>query len=149
MVGVVYHLTGFQAMEREKGLSTLIEAMGGSQYARVMSYHLSFSFMYIGGWVVMALNLWAGIFRSSSLAIMIVWFVTSGWALASWALFLGAFFKKAQLSGITTTVLSLILGIIAQISKNASTGTYAVLSLLFPPMTYVFHAISLARWEGR
>jgi len=149
MVGVVYHLAGFQATEREKGLSTLIEAMGGSQYARVMSYHLSFSCMYIGGWVVMALNLWAGIFKSSSIAIMIVWFLTSGWALASWALFLGAFFKKAQLSGITTAVFSLILGIIAQVSKNASTGTYAVLSLLFPPMTYVFHSISLGRWEGK
>ncbi|KAI5842092.1 hypothetical protein BZA05DRAFT_208292 [Tricharina praecox] len=149
MIGIVYHLTGFQAMEREKGLSTLIEAMGGSKFARMVSYHISFSLIYIAGWIVMALNLWGGIFNSSSVVIIIIWLITSGWALASWALFLGAFFKKAQLSGISATVFSLILGIIAQVSKDASTGTFAVLGFLFPPMTYVFHAISLGRWESK
>jgi ABC-type nitrate/sulfonate/bicarbonate transport system ATPase subunit len=149
MIGIVYHLTGFQAMEREKGLSTLIEAMGGSKFARMMSYHFAFSLMYFAGWVVISLNMWSGIMSSSSPVILLIWHITAGWALASWALFLGSIFKKAQLSGITATVFSLGLGIIAQVSKDAGTGAYAILSLLFPPMNYVFHSILMGRWEGK
>jgi ATP-binding cassette subfamily A (ABC1) protein 3 len=149
MIGIVYHLTGFQAMEREKGLSTLIEAMGGSKFARMMSYHIAFSIIYFAGWVVISFNMWGGIFNSSSPVILIIWHITSGWALASWALFMGSIFKKAQLSGITATVFSLGLGIAAQVSKDASTGAYAILSLTFPPMNYVFHSILMGRWEGK
>ena len=77
MIGIVYHLVGFQAMEREKGLSTLIEAMGGAKFARMASYHLSFSLMYQGGWVVMALNMWGGLFKLSSPAIPIIWHLSA------------------------------------------------------------------------
>ena len=77
MIGIVYHLVGFQAMEREKGLSTLIEAMGGSKFARMASYHLSFSFMYIPGWVIMSLGIWGGLFRRSSPAILVIWHIST------------------------------------------------------------------------
>ena len=64
-------------------------------------------------------------------------------------MFLGSIFKKAQLSGVSATVASLVLGVIAQLSKTAGTGTFAVLSFLFPPMNYVFFSITMARWEGK
>jgi ABC-type multidrug transport system ATPase subunit len=167
MIGVVYHLVGFQAMEREKGLSTLIEAMGGSKFARMISYHFAFSFVYIIGWVVMSLNIWGGVVNRSSPVIVILWHISklitpvvvvivpanihlaAGWAMASWAMLLGSIFKKAQLSGISATVFSLGLGVIAQVSKDAGTGAYAILSFLFPPMNYVFFFISIGRWEGK
>jgi hypothetical protein len=52
MIGVVYHLTGFMSVEREAGLSSLIEAMmpntkrNTPQYSRLLSYHISFSAIY-------------------------------------------------------------------------------------------------------
>ena len=64
-------------------------------------------------------------------------------------MFLGSIFKKAQLSGVSAAVVSLALGVVAQVSKTAGTGTFAVLSFLFPPMNYVFYIITLARWEGQ
>lgn len=147
MIGVVYHLTGWMAHERERGLSTLIEAMGGRKSARMLSYIISFSSMYIAGWVVMSLNMWGGIFKKSNVVIILIWHLLSGFSLASWSLFWGAFFKKAQLSGITVTVGSLVLGVIAQVSKNSGTGAQAILSFLFPPMTYVYFSISVGRAE--
>ena len=55
MVGVVYHLSGFMATERDIGMSQLIEAMMPNekrwqpQIARLLSYHLSFTAMYAPG----------------------------------------------------------------------------------------------------
>ncbi|KAI5799029.1 hypothetical protein EDC01DRAFT_716765 [Geopyxis carbonaria] len=149
MIGIVYHLTGFQAKEREAGLATLIESMGGSKLSRVLSYLISFPMMYVAGWVIIAGILWGGMFRQSSLGIIIVWHVLTGFSFAGWSLFAGSIFKKAQLSGISVTIVSLGLGIVAQVSKDSGTGAYAVLSLLFPPMNYVFHSITLGRHEAK
>ena len=147
MVGIIYHQTGFQAVERERGIATLIEAMGGSKTSRFLSYIYAFSIMYVSGWIVMAITLWGGIFKNTSIAIVLVWHLLSGVGLSSWSLFIGSIFKKAQLSGISTTVFSLILGIIAQVTKDSGTGAQAVLSFLFPPMNYVYFSISLGRAE--
>jgi ATP-binding cassette subfamily A (ABC1) protein 3 len=149
MIGVVYHLCGFMAAERERGLSSLIEAMGGSKASRMASYQLAFSMIYFIGWVVTSLTIWGGIFKKTSIAIIIIWHITSGYSLTAWSLLLGSVFKKAQLSGISVAVLSLGLGVIAQVSKDAGTGVFAILSLLFPPMNYVFFSISLGRWQGK
>lgn len=151
MIGIVYHLSGFQALEREKGISTLIEAMGGSgtKFARMASYHIGFSTIYFIGWLIMSFTMWGGIFRSSSIGIIIIWNITTGWALASWAMFLGSIFKKAQLSGISTTVFSLALGVIAQVFKDTGTAGQAILSLIFPPMNYVFFSVGLGRSESK
>jgi ATP-binding cassette subfamily A (ABC1) protein 3 len=73
MIGVVYHLVGFQAMERERGLSTLIEAMGGSKMARMMAYQIAFAIMYIIGWIVISFSLWGGLLQRSSLGIVLIW----------------------------------------------------------------------------
>ncbi|TGZ79340.1 P-loop containing nucleoside triphosphate hydrolase protein [Ascodesmis nigricans] len=147
MIGIVYHLTGWMAHERERGLSTLIEAMGGSKTSRMLSYHISFDLNYIIGWVVMAFLLWGGVFKKTSIVIILLWHILSGFALASWSLVCGSIFKKAQLSGITVTVASLGLGVIAQVTKDSGSGAYAVLSFLFPPMNYVYFSIMCGRAE--
>ncbi|KAI5812229.1 hypothetical protein BZA77DRAFT_359663 [Pyronema omphalodes] len=149
MIGVVYHLVGFQAMERERGLSTLIEAMGGSKMARMMAYQTAFTIMYIIGWIVISFSLWGGLLQRSSLGIVLIWHLLAGLAFTSWAMFLGSIFKKAQLSGILSTVLSLALGVIAQIANGSSTAAVAILSFLFPPMNYIYHFISIGRFEGQ
>ena len=71
----------------------------------------------------------------------------TGLSLASFSLFGAAFFKKAQLSGISITIIALLLAVIAQVIDPASNGAVAVLSLLFVPMNYTFFIILMARWE--
>lgn len=135
-------------------MSQLIEAMMPNihrwqpQAARFISYHQAFSIIYLPGWIFMALIMRFAIFSSSSVLLILFFMIIAGLALSSWAIFLASFFKKAQLSGIIGAITSIILGIIAQIvSAHANAGTVAILSLLFPPMNFVFFIISVARFE--
>ncbi|KAI9772575.1 MAG: hypothetical protein M1839_002457 [Geoglossum umbratile] len=155
VVGVIYQLVGFVATERESGMAQLIDAMATTthpwrpQFARFTSHHLAFDIIYLPGWVIMAAILQIGLFTKTSMGILIVFHLLAGLSLTSFSVFGAAFFKKAQLSGIITTIVAILLGIGAQVvSKGGGgTGTVTVLSLLFPPMTYVFFFINLARWQ--
>jgi ATP-binding cassette subfamily A (ABC1) protein 3 len=153
MVGVTYHLTGFIASERELGMSQLIETMMPNlkrwqpQVARILSYHLAFDIIYAPGWVIMGLVLGIGVFTATSKAIVIVYHLLAGLSLVSFSILGASFFKKAQLSGITLALVTLVLGVIPQVIGITGTGTVAVLSLLFVPCNYVFFIIFMARYE--
>jgi ABC-type multidrug transport system ATPase subunit len=153
IIGVVYHLAGFMATERESGMSTLIEAMMATnsrwqpQAARLLSHHLSFSVLYLPGWVISALILWSGVFRQTSAAVVLFYFILSGLALSSMAILGAAFFKKSQLSGVSITILYILLAIIAQTVSWPRTGTVVALSLLFTPCNFTFFISLLARWQ--
>lgn len=73
----------------------------------------------------------------------------TGLSLASFSLFGASFFKKAQLSGITVTIVALLLAVLAQVLGTARTGAVAVLSLLFPSMNYTYFIILMARFEAQ
>jgi ATP-binding cassette, subfamily A (ABC1), member 3 len=153
MVGITYHLTGFIALERELGLSQLIEAMMPNlnrwqpQAARILSYHLAFDIIYAPGWIVMGLVLGVGVFATTSKTIVIVYHLFTGLSLASFSMLGASFFKKAQLSGITLALVTLLLGVLSQVVGITGSGTVAVLSFLFVPCNYVFFIIFMARYE--
>jgi ABC-type multidrug transport system ATPase subunit len=153
IIGVVYHMAGFIATERETGMSTLIEAMMATssrwqpQAARILSYHFSFSVLYLPGWVISALILWSGVFRHTSVLVILFYFILSGLAIGSMGILGAAFFKKSQLSGISITILYILLAVIAQIVSWPKTGTVIALSLLFTPCNFTFFISLLARWE--
>jgi ATP-binding cassette subfamily A (ABC1) protein 3 len=153
MVGICYHLTGFIASERELGMSQLIEAMMPNlrrwhpQVARLLSYHLAFDMIYAPGWIVMAIVLGLSVFTQTNLAIVIIYHLLAGLSLASFSLLGASFFKKAQLSGITLALVTLLLGVVSQVIKIGDSGTVAILSLLFVPCNYVFFIIFVARYE--
>ena len=150
---VTYQLVGLVASERELGMSQLIECMMPNQrrwqpqMARMISYHLAFDIIYLPGWVVIAIIFGLGVFSKTSLGILIVFHILSGLALCSFSLFGAAFFKKAQLSGITIIIINELLAVLAQVLGKSSTGAVAVLSLLFPSMNYTFFTILMAHWE--
>lgn len=148
-VGIIYHQTGFAATEREHGMSTLLEAMGVSKASRILSHFTSFSSIYFPGWVVMGVTIGNGLFTGTSLGLVIVWFVLTGFACASWSVFAGAFFKRAQLSGVATTIVTLVAGVIAQTRDDPNTGVVAILSLLFPSANFVFMSTTLGRFESQ
>lgn len=154
MVGTTYQLTGLIAAEREIGMAQLLDCMMPNrarwqpQMVRIISNHLAFDIIYAPGWIVMAIILSAGVFSRTSAAIVIIYHILSGLSLSSMSIFGAAFFRKAQLSGITLVIVSLLLAVLAQVIGNkASTGAVAILSLLFPPMNYVYFTILMARWE--
>ncbi|KAF2104212.1 P-loop containing nucleoside triphosphate hydrolase protein [Rhizodiscina lignyota] len=153
IVGIVYHLTGSMASERELALSQLIDAMTPNrktwhtQAARLLSTHLAFDIIYLPSWLVMGVTLKFQAFESTSYGITIVTNLLAGLSLSSFSVFGGSLFKRAQLSGITVTIVSIVLAIISQVITPRSSGAVAIIGLLFPPMNYTLMIIWMARWE--
>ena len=157
VIGICYHLTGFIATERESGMSTLLDAMmatsdggrrwGEAQAARLVSYHLCFSILYLPGWVAGAAIVAASAFTHSNAAVVIIHHLLVGLAMASMSLFGSSFFRRSQLSGVSVTIICLILAIISQLISDPSTAAVAILSLLFAPCNYVFFLTNIARFE--
>ncbi|EAU33046.1 conserved hypothetical protein [Aspergillus terreus NIH2624] len=153
IVGVTYHLTGLIAMERELGMSQLIDCMmpnnsqWQSQAARFISAHLALDMVYGIGWIVSGAILKYGVYSKTSAGITVVYHILAGLALSSFSIFGASFFRKAQLSGISVVIACLLLGVIAQMAPASSNGSVAILGLLFPSMNYVYFSIFLARWE--
>ncbi|RYP65570.1 hypothetical protein DL769_006273 [Monosporascus sp. CRB-8-3] len=153
MIGVCYQMTGHMALEREAGMSQLLDAMLPTKYswqpqvARLLSHHIAFTLVYLPGWVIGALVVWAGVFASSNAGILIVHFVLSGFALSSLSILGAAFFKKSQLSGIMGVIAYLLLAILAQALNSPNTTTVAVLSLLFTPCNFTWFITWVARFQ--
>lgn len=153
VVGVTYQLTGLIAAEREQGMAQLLDCMMPNsrrwqpQMARILANHIAFDLLYGPGWIIMAIILSVGVFSKTSAAIVIIFNILSGLSMSSLSIFGAAFFKKAQLSGITSVIVSLLLAIIAQVASKAGSASVAILSLLFPPMNYVYFVIFMARYE--
>ncbi|KYG44544.1 hypothetical protein M433DRAFT_155489 [Acidomyces richmondensis BFW] len=155
VVGICYQLTGEMAKERELGMSQLIEAMMPNkrrwmpQAARLLSMHLAFDIIYFPSWVLMALIVGRQNYVDSNVGIMIGYFILIGLALSSWSVAFASLFRKAQLSGITVTITSIILAIIIQVIPPVSTGVAAVLSIIFPPINFTLFIIYMAYWQQK
>ncbi|KAL2759476.1 hypothetical protein ACRALDRAFT_1074244 [Sodiomyces alcalophilus JCM 7366] len=153
LILVTYHLTGFVAAERESGMIQLIDSMMPvrkrwiAQLARILSYHITFSLLYLPGWVVCAIVLQIRVFSSTSMAIVLIYYIIAGLAMTSSALLVSSFFQKAQLSGVTALLATALLGVLAQVLTRPGNGPVIALSLLFIPCNYVYFFISVASYE--
>lgn len=154
MCGVTYHLPGYIAVERESGMSQLIDAMSLSTnqwfplIARLASAYTAFSAIYIVGWIPMGAIVSRLIFYQTSDGVVILFHLLTGFSLTSWALLGGTLFRRAQLSGITVLITSLVLAVLAQFVPQGR-ATLIGLGLIFPPVTYTSFMIQLAQWERR
>lgn len=150
---ISYHLTGFVATERETGMSQLIDAMMPVRkpwmalLARMVAHHWSFSILYAPAWIIGALVIKFGVYSHTSVAIVLILHILAGLAFASMSIMIACFFKKAQLSGITSTLSMLLLGILAQALTKPGTGSVAFLSVLFAPCAYVYAIIHMSWFE--
>lgn len=153
VIGVIYHLAGVVAQERQYGITNLLDSMGAHQIARVGANHLAFSTVYLPGWIALGLVFSFVYFKSSSPATIIFFHIFSGLGQVSWAIFLGNIFNNAQLSGITSSGVSTILAILTSVQAQVhgaggggyASGTIYALSFIFPPMNYCFFLQNLAR----
>ncbi|GAB7353404.1 hypothetical protein MBLNU459_g3877t1 [Dothideomycetes sp. NU459] len=155
IVGICYQLTGLMASERELGMSSLIESMMPNrarwqpQAARLISNHLAFDIIYLPSWVIMGAIVARQNYPTSGTGVLVGYFILAGLAISSWSVAFAALFRKAQLSGITVTIVSIVLAIIVQVQTPESTGAIAVLALLFPPINYTLFIIYMAYWQQR
>ncbi|KAJ8125704.1 hypothetical protein O1611_g7934 [Lasiodiplodia mahajangana] len=155
VIGVCYHMTGHMATEREIGMSQLLDAMMPTKYlwqaqvARLLSHHLSFSIVYLPGWVIGSIIVARGVWAHTNVAVVLIYFILAGLAFTSLSILGAAFFKKAQLSGVVATIIYILLAILAQTLTSPKTPTVAVLSLLFAPCNFVWYMTWIARWERK
>ncbi|KAK5988500.1 ATP-binding cassette sub-family A member 4 [Cladobotryum mycophilum] len=153
VIWITYHLTGFIAAERESGISQLLDAMMPvrqpwmAQAARIIAHHLSFTIIYAPAWIISSLVVRYIVFSNTSIAIVLIFHLLTGLALASMSILFASFFKKAQLSGITAILSTLLLAILAQTLTKPSIGPVAILSTFFTPCTYVYFLTLMARFE--
>ncbi|KAI9840875.1 MAG: hypothetical protein M1837_001254 [Sclerophora amabilis] len=151
--GITYQLTGHMAVERELGISQLIDAMSPNRHqwqtqaARLFATHVAFDIIYLPGWIGIGLVISLLVFASSSAGIIVPYHILMGLSLSGYSILWGSLFRKAQLSGIVVTIGSIIFAIIAQVTVPSGSAAVAMLSLLFPPMNYTLFIIYLARWE--
>lgn len=147
-VGVIYHLVGFVSTERETLLTQLLDIMGCSPVARLLSWHISFDVFYLLSWLFSGLIVQQLLFTATNGGMVIMFHIIFGFALVSWCMFISVFFQRAQLSGIGSTILAVVLAILAMVGKEAfgNVGT-VVLSIIFPPMAFVFGYIIFCNFE--
>jgi ABC-type multidrug transport system ATPase subunit len=153
IVGICYQLTGHMAYERELGMSQLIESMMPNrqrwvpQVVRLASLHISFDILYFPSWVIMGATVGALNYPHSNIGIPIGFFILAGLALASWSIAFASLFSKAQLSGITVTITSIVLAILIQVIPPPGTAGAVVLAVIFPPINFTLFIIYMAYWE--
>ncbi|GAB7364999.1 hypothetical protein MBLNU230_g5782t1 [Neophaeotheca triangularis] len=153
IVGVCYQLTGTMATERELGMSQLIESMMPNrarwqgQAARLLSTHLAFDILYLPSWIVGGVIVGVLNYDFSNVGISVGYFIVAGLALSSWSIAFASLFRKAQLSGITVVIVSIVLAIIVQVQTPETTGAIVILSLIFPPMQFTLFIIYAAYWQ--
>lgn len=153
IIFITYHLAGFVATERESGMSRLLDAMmpvskrWHAQASRFLSTHLSFSLIYLPGWVIAAIIMRFGVFTNTSIGIVLVFQIMSGLSMASMSIFVASFFNQAQLSANFNLIINVILSILCQVLTRPGTTTVIVLSVLFPGCNYIYFMTFMARFE--
>src|SRR5207248_1751590 len=120
------------------------------QFARFVGHYLAFVVVWGPSWIVMGLIMKIGIYPYASVGIILLFNILAGLAFISFSLLGAAFFRKAQLSGITVVLVALALGVAAQVpTKSLASATVVVLGALFTPMTFVFFMVWLSRFEHK
>ncbi|PFH49786.1 hypothetical protein AMATHDRAFT_4551 [Amanita thiersii Skay4041] len=148
-IGIVYQLPGSYAGERANGLTAHMKAMGLLDLARIMSWHISISLIYLPAWVIVSIVWRYRIFSATNTGLIFVVHLLLGLTLASWSLFVGAFFGKSpQLAAVVSTFLSILFAIFALVFKNAKDGSAFIFTLLFPPGFYIFASRAICGWEN-
>ncbi|KAF8539799.1 hypothetical protein BDD12DRAFT_736325 [Trichophaea hybrida] len=154
MIGILYHLPGLFVSEREIGITSLLTAHGCSQIARYLSWHISLSVLYLPGWLIGSIFFAVKLFHSSNAAIIIGFQILGGLSMASFAMFISAFFQRAQLASVFAVTLSMLLATVPVVLTfgrgwTASNPTIFVgLSAVFPPVNYISFLSCFAGWEA-
>ncbi|KAK5663638.1 hypothetical protein OQA88_4069 [Cercophora sp. LCS_1] len=144
----VYHAVSFVTGERADGISQLIDAMGGSPAARVVSSILALSACQSIGWVVAGVLYHHFLFYDSNAAILVFWQIWTGLAFLTASVFGASFFHRRRISSVFVLVCVCCLGGGAAVllNKDVNLPKVVFLSILFPSMNYIFALTQMGRF---
>ena len=138
-IGIAYQLPGSFMGERANLLTSHLQAMGLMDSARILSWHVSISLVYLPAWIAVSLIWHYRIFSATNAGLVLVVHLLLGLTLASWSFFVSApFGKSPQLAAIASTVLAIVFAILALVDGHAGTGAAFFFTLFFPPGFYIF-----------
>ncbi|KAH7334283.1 hypothetical protein B0J17DRAFT_672798 [Rhizoctonia solani] len=148
-LGIVYQLAGAVVDERASKLASLMHVMGCGRAARIVSWHISISMVYLPAWIITAVIWQRRVFSATNVGLIIAIHIITGLSLSSFTLLASMpFHKSPQLAAISTTFISLFLAIIAMLLPDSPTAC-AMYTLIFPPGFYVFAIKAVSRFESR
>ncbi|KAJ7083358.1 hypothetical protein B0H15DRAFT_422992 [Mycena belliarum] len=148
-IGIAYQLPGAVAGERANQVTAHMKAMGLLDSARVASWHLSNSLVYLPAWIIVALVWRSQIWVLTHPLLILVVHIIFGLTLASWSFFVAApFGKSPQLAAVGSTFLSIMFAIIAMILTKINTGGAFIFTILFPPGFYIFANRAISGYEN-
>ncbi|OAQ97065.1 hypothetical protein LLEC1_00953 [Akanthomyces lecanii] len=152
----VYNLANWVTSDRDSGVSSLIDSMGGrwASLARTLSWVIVLDVVCLPLFIVFGVLYWQLLFPTSSAGVLIGWQILFGMALNSSAVFAAAFFTRARVSAIIVSIFFLALAVAFQfhttrIQPQPEPGTVLGLSIVFPSCTYMLYLFDMARWEGK
>ncbi|KAF9022600.1 P-loop containing nucleoside triphosphate hydrolase protein [Hymenopellis radicata] len=144
-----YQLPGAVASERASLITAHMKAMGLLDSAKVISWHLSLSLVYLPAWVLVALIWHHRIFTATHVALIILVHVLLGLVLASWSFFVAApFGKSPQLAAVASTFLAIVFAMLALIFTSAGNVTAVIFTVVFPPGFYIFAIRAICGFEN-
>ncbi|KAJ6520555.1 hypothetical protein C8R45DRAFT_1121130 [Mycena sanguinolenta] len=147
-IGIAYQLPGAVATERANQVTAHMKAMGLLDSARVTSWHLSNSLIYLPAWVIVALVWRSQIWVLTNVLLILVVHILLGLTLASWSFFIAApFGKSPQLAAVFSTFLSILFAILALILKVKTGGAF-LFTIIFPPGFYIFANRAISGYEN-
>jgi ATP-binding cassette, subfamily A (ABC1), member 3 len=100
------------------------------------------------GWLVIAGVLPKLVYTYTPAGTVIGFYLISGLALTSSALFGAAFFNRVQLSSLTVSIVSLVLGIIGMATGSRGNAVVGFLSLFFPPINIINFTDEMTYYES-
>ncbi|KAJ8084935.1 hypothetical protein PM082_003712 [Marasmius tenuissimus] len=147
--GISYQLPGAMTGERANLVTAHMKAMGLLDSAKILSWHLSLSLAYFPAWTIVSFIWHARIFSASSAGLIFIVHIILGLLLASHSFFVSApFGKSPQLAAVASTLLAIVLAILALVYSTASTGAAFIFSIVFPPGWYIFVIRAICGWEN-
>ncbi|KAF8204260.1 hypothetical protein K438DRAFT_1670421 [Mycena galopus ATCC 62051] len=147
-IGIAYQLPGTVAGERANQVTPHMKAMGLLDSARVTSWHLSNSLVYLPAWIIVAVVWRTQIWVLTSVLLILVVHILLGLTLASWSFFVAApFGKSPQLAAVFSTFLSILFAIVALILNVETAGAF-IFTIIFPPGFYIFANRAISGYEN-
>lgn len=153
---VVYNLASWITSDRDCGVSSLVDSMGGRwvSLARTLSWVLVLDVVCMPLYIAYGILYWQLLFPTSSAGPLIGWQILLGLSLNSSTVFAAAFFKRARASAIVICIVFLGLAVASQFFTTRpfpkpAPDTVRGLSLLFPSCGYTLYMFIMARWENQ
>ncbi|KAK7049037.1 hypothetical protein R3P38DRAFT_3307634 [Favolaschia claudopus] len=144
-IGIAYQRPGAVAVERASQVTAHMKAMGLLDSARIASWHITYSVIYLPAWIIVFFVWRSQIWVETNVLLILVVHILFGLTLASWSFFIAApFGKSPQLAAVASTFLSTLFAIIALINTArkrvavVGTGGGFVFTIIFPTAFYVF-----------